>query len=286
MGSHYRRKTLNMVSLSNPVVTVKTEAGAPVQLSDLRPITCEDLIRVGNQNDGGYVVPSGTVEEADSLLSFGLSHDWTFEREFRKRNPGAVIHCYDHTVSQFTAILFSAGQLARFLARFKIRYLRRVLSCFDYAIFFRGDVVHFRNRIWRNREGDSVTVDDAMGRLRAKSRIFVKIDIEGSEYNVISDVLRYASRISTLVVEFHGINAVPYLFNSIIQSIKRDFYIVHIHGNNLGGVAPFQFPTTAEITFLNKSLVTSQPRPSQKQYPVVGLDQPNHPELPDFKLEF
>ena len=36
---------------------IRPQADAPFPLSDLRPVACEGLTRVGNPNDGGYVVP-------------------------------------------------------------------------------------------------------------------------------------------------------------------------------------------------------------------------------------
>ena len=36
---------------------VKTGISGPIRLSDFHPIACETLVRLGNQNDGGYVIP-------------------------------------------------------------------------------------------------------------------------------------------------------------------------------------------------------------------------------------
>ncbi|MDR3413278.1 MAG: hypothetical protein P4L87_20380, partial [Formivibrio sp.] len=76
------------------------ELTIPSQLSFLAPAIVDDLIRVGSVNDGGYVVPSSSVEAADFLLSFGVSDDWSFEEHFKKLNPTVQIHAYDHTVSK------------------------------------------------------------------------------------------------------------------------------------------------------------------------------------------
>ena len=37
------------------------------------------LIRLGNNNDGGYVVEENSIKNSEILLSFGLSDDWSFE---------------------------------------------------------------------------------------------------------------------------------------------------------------------------------------------------------------
>ena len=42
----------------------------------------EDLIRLGSIDDGGYVVPIQTVNSSKVLLSFGISDNWEFEKDF------------------------------------------------------------------------------------------------------------------------------------------------------------------------------------------------------------
>ncbi|MGA7805026.1 hypothetical protein [Bradyrhizobium sp.] len=273
------------MNTTNSYVTVKSEARDPVQLSDFRPVACDHLARVGGANDGGYVVSLDAVRAADALLSLGLSHNWTFERDFRRLNSRAVIHCYDHTVSALTAFEYSLGQLGRFLVRFQPRYLRGAFTCLDYLLFFRGDKVHFRQRIWRDREDDSATIDDAFDRLPNGSQVFVKIDVEGSEYRILDDLLRRSQNITALAIEFHDIDILLDPFKSVIEKIKHDFYLVHFHANNQGGLTPFHFPRTPEITFLNKRFFPSAPAPSTRAYPDPGLDAPNRAGMPDFHLE-
>jgi hypothetical protein len=279
-------KAHEAVSTSNSYVTVKSEASDPIQLSDFRPVACDHLARVGGQNDGGYVVPLDAVGAADALLSLGLSHNWTFERDFKTLNPRAVIHCYDHTVSALTAFEYSLGQLARFLVRFKPRYLRGMFTWLDYLLFFRGDKVHFRQRIWRDREDDSATIDDAFDRLPKGCQVFVKVDVEGSEYRILDDLLRRSRNIVALAIEFHDVDMLLEPFKSGVEKIKRDFYLVHFHANNQGGMTPFHFPRTPEITFLNKRFFESTPMPSTRTYPDPALDRPNGAGMPDFHLEF
>jgi hypothetical protein len=274
------------VSATQPYVKVKSEAGDALQLSDFHPVACGSLARVGGPYDGGYVVPLNAVTSADALLSLGLSHNWTFERDFKKHNQRAVVHCYDHTVSLRTAVEYSIGQLARFFARLKAHHLRQAFAWIDYLTFFHGEIIHFKQRIWRDHQENSATIDDAFARLPAECQAFVKVDIEGSEYRILDDLLRHSANIVALAIEFHEIDIVPELFRSLIEKIKRDFYIVHFHANNMGGLAPFHFPISPEITFLNKRFFEAEPSPSELKYPDAKLDRPNQPRWPDFQLEF
>ena len=267
-------------------VNIRPEIGGPIQLADLRPVACETLVRIGSPNDGGYIVPLDAVKAAHALVSFGLSHDWTFERDFKQHNPNAIIHCYDHTVTLGTALQYSIGQLLRFVVKFRPSALRKTLTWIDYRRFFRSEGTHFRQRIWRDNQDNSATIDDVFSRLPAGCPVFVKMDIEGSEYFVFDDLLRHSKDIVALAIEFHDIDTASALFNTFVEKTKRDFHIVHIHGNNMGGVAPFNFPKAPEITFLNKRFFNADPAPSRLKYPVAGLDRPNNPRLPEFIFEF
>jgi hypothetical protein len=279
-------KGRDAVSTSASTIIVRPEPGDAVRLSDFRPVECASLVRIGGPHDGGYVVPLDAVTSADALLSFGLAHNWTFEQDFAKYNPRATIHCYDHTVSTSTTIEHSIGQLFRFLARRDAGHLRQAFTWLDYPRFFRGRNAHFRQRIWHDHQFGSATADDAFARLPSGSKVFVKVDVEGGEYRIMDDLLRHAADIVALAIEFHDVDILPERFTELIGAIKRDFEIVHFHANNMGGLAPFHFPNAPEITFLNKRCFDVVPTPSLKTYPIAGLDAPNQPRFPDYKIEF
>jgi len=47
-----------------------------------KPQNKYNLIRLWRDNDGGYLIEENSLLEANSLLSFGLSYDWSFEKKF------------------------------------------------------------------------------------------------------------------------------------------------------------------------------------------------------------
>ena len=89
-----------------------------------------------------------------------------------------------------TALQYSIGQLLRFLVRLRPRYLRNAFTWLDYRLFFRGNRIHFRQRIWGHREDNSATIDDAFGRLPAGCQVFVKIDFPVVRFQVNLELLR------------------------------------------------------------------------------------------------
>ena len=65
----------------------------------LRPIKFPDLVRIGRQNDGGYVVPRSILDSINVLVSFGVGDDWSFEECIRRHKSKIKIEAYDHTIS-------------------------------------------------------------------------------------------------------------------------------------------------------------------------------------------
>ena len=57
-----------------------------------------NLIRVGPNKDGGYVIDKRIVKKTNKIITFGLNDDWNFEKEFLKKNNNCKVIAYDHTV--------------------------------------------------------------------------------------------------------------------------------------------------------------------------------------------
>ena len=56
-----------------------------------------ELTRLGKKNDGGYLVGIQTVKESQYLISFGIRDDWSFEKDFLKKNFVKAICCLLYT---------------------------------------------------------------------------------------------------------------------------------------------------------------------------------------------
>ena len=46
--------------------------------------SASDLVRIGRNNDGGYLVSKSDIEKSDVLIGLGINDDWSFERNFKK----------------------------------------------------------------------------------------------------------------------------------------------------------------------------------------------------------
>ena len=112
--------------------------------------------------------------------------------------------------------------------------------------------------------------------------IFFKIDIEGSEYRILDELLKFQSLISGLVIEFHDIDIHREKIVSFIKNFKLN--LCHIHGQNPGGdeyLDNNKDPIQIEMTFTRSNEIKS----NEPKIPHV-LDQPADKRFPEVKLNF
>ena len=121
----------------------------------------------------------------------------------------------------------------------------------------------------------------------AKLSVFVKMDIEGSEYDTLPQFVPYLDNVNGMVIEFHNIDKYEKQFLKILDDFENKFYIAHVHGCNFAGlIENTNIPKTLEITFLNKKLVEEKKELSRKKYPIKGLDFPDNVYRKDYVLHF
>ncbi len=258
----------------------------PTPLNHLAPVLREDLIRLGRKNDGGYVIPRCVFQQCDALLSLGICDDWSFDAQFKAHLPNAMIHAYDHTTSRRQLMREKNSQMRKL---FKgqaswacYKHKKQLLESYD--SFFSQDACHFQERVRsRIEQVNDVTIDTIFSRLHTQ-HLFLKMDIEGDEYRIIDDILRYAPNIRGLAIEFHHTDHLRMVFLATIEKLLQRYEIVHLHANNWGHLAADGLPDVLEITFLDKQLSNGSQRRSE--LPIVGLDAPNNPDRPDYFLKF
>src|SRR5262249_2254017 len=144
---------------------------------------------------------------------------------------------------------------------------------------------HHQSRVWYSHESDSVTMRDVASEA-SRGEIFLKIDFPGAEYRILDAVAEFWDRIDAMLIQFHDIDIMAEQFDASIAAIRKQFHIVHVHGNNSVGVSPTGFPNLLEVTFLHRRLVAGEPVRSLKSYPIHGLDHRNDPDKPDLLLHF
>ncbi len=210
-------------------------------------VTDKELIRIGGDADGGYLVPDD-LEGLSGCFSPGVAYTATFELEMAKL--GIRSYLADYSVE--------ASPVIHPLLDFEKKFIG--IDTNDMYMTL-SDWYATKTRV---RGGDYI----------------LQMDIEGAEYEVlnsIDDVFLKNFRI--MVIEFHNLHYLvdPAGFNLVEFSFKKilkNFEIVHIHPNNESqplNYHGFEIPNTMEFTFLRKDRIlqkspnTSFPHPEDLQ---------------------
>ena len=146
--------------------------------------TTDDLIRVGRNFDGGYLVSRADAEVTDFIIGLGINDDWSFEENFRILKRVNVL-AYDASVGQR---FFVKSILKSALRPWRLKSLyQRVRNFVNYQSFFlRRGVRHLKKFVGFDsintlpNNNHFVFMSSVFESVNYEN-IFLKIDIEGSE---------------------------------------------------------------------------------------------------------
>jgi hypothetical protein len=229
------------------------------------PYRCDDLIRLGRDFDGGYLVSRQDIDNADILVSLGISDDWSFEKDFIKRNA-CRLYAYDASVNEK---IFMHRLLTSIRRMENPRVLARHASVLlGYRKFFKGSREHVQKFVGTHDNVYYVGFDDVAEKIR-EGNAFLKIDIEGDEYTILERLAGASRHITGLVIEFH--QCAQHLQE--IKNFIRDsgLYLIHVHANNHEPVNDNGLPQVLEVT-----LSASAGQPVEKPILPDVLDRPNN----------
>lgn len=192
-----------------------------------------ELIRIGPNGDGGYLVPND-LDGIEACFSPGVGNISKFETDCLKH--GMKIFLADKSVEEPNFDL----------PKEKYDFLKRFIGC--------------------TNNNDFITMDDWV-KLKCQSEnsdLLLQMDIEGGEYNSLINISNsLMNRFRIMVIEFHFLQELwnPYYFNviqTVFDKILQTHICVHIHPNNCCGI-DFRFgveiPRLAEFTFIRKDRV-------------------------------
>lgn len=226
----------------------------------------KSLVRIGPKEDGGYVIVDGL--DYDLFISCGIANDIRFELAFLQIYK---INCiaFDGTIQQIPP--------------------------------------HDNNNIkWiKQNIGHSNTekTTNLKEYIQNKTKIFLKMDIEGSEFNWIDSMTESElDQFSQIVIEVHWPFDI-YRMN-MLKKLNKTHYIVHMHGNNYcdrdipknlpsgrtydgtvtidNGIMPkIKLPEVFEVTYINKKICNKGlVEMKEIKFPTM-LDYPNNPNAPE-----
>jgi len=247
----------------------------------IRPFIYSDLIRVGNQADGGYVIPESVLDDATCLISFGIGYNHTFEYDIQNRVPNIRVVGFDHTVGSLYFLSKSwNGVLKLFLNRGDFMDLiKRILRFFYFLNFWTINS--------RNKHHKTCITPHNINKILNKYKhdnILLKIDIEGAEWDSLPIVVKDLGNVNCLIVEFHDISRNFSKFKQLLSNLKENFNLGHSHINNFSNLNYDILPDFIEMTFVNNKY--SHTHKKVNKLPNSILDFKTMPNKVDFEVIF
>ncbi len=233
------------------------------------------LLRIGSRYDGGYLVESNSLSNTECLISFGIATNWDFERDFLNYNK-IDLFAFDGSINEEFWVSQKNEALRKIKRLSFNKYLKNFYLKKKFYKFFNSN--NFTPKFISNTLENSLSFIDAVN-FTSKKNIFLKIDIEGSEYEILDEIIRYQERIIGMVIEFHSCNT---NLKKIINFIENfNLKLVHIHANNYDDFYKIAIPETIEITFSKTPIKLG----SYKDLPHK-LDRPNKHNKKEIPLYF
>ena len=255
-------------------------------LNYLIPNKVDDLIRLGNNRDAGYVVPSSSIKNCDFLISFGMAENFSMERDFLKLNNQNQIHMYDHTIDRnffYKRIYKSIKRLLYFKSNIK-NIKKKIKDFEDYKNIIKNkNVIHFKDKIGGQND---TSISEVISKISSNKKIFLKSDIEGDEFNFVNDINKNSENIHLMAIEFHFLNKNRLIFKNAIIELKKNFNLIHLHGNNYAGYCEDGLPKVLEITFTNKKHYKVNENQYNLSFPIKNLDYQNVETKKDLQFSF
>ena len=238
-----------------------------------KPAKNYKLQRIGRDNDGGYLIGSKSLMSSKTLISLGINDDWSFEKNFLIFNK-VKLFCYDDVLDKKYLIYKIFTGFIKIFYLFKLFYFVNSFKNFlDFFVFFK------KNKLIKEKINEKNFL--SLISLKNASRpIFFKIDIEGSEYEILQNLIQIREKISGIVIEFHNINDHIKEIEYFIQNI--DLKLTHIHANNFGGIDVNNNPNIIELTFERNPEISNI---IELKLPN-NMDQKNNPDDQELLIKF
>jgi len=235
-----------------------------------KPVANYELIRLGISNDGGYLVVKNSINNSEHLIIMCLDLDWSFEEDFKKKKDKINIICFDNNLDKKFILKKIVIQIILIIFNQNLKYLISLIKNYINFNIFLKKVKYQKKEI---TYGDISKIQNNI------NNIFFKIDIEGSEYRILDELIKIKNKITGIVIEFHDIDLHRAKIENFINNIGLK--LVHVHPNNFGGLDKFGNPYLLELTFDKEPIVLNVANTLPHKY-----DMKNNPDADDINLTF
>lgn len=118
-----------------------------------------------------------------------------------------------------------------------------------------------------------------------ESRIGLKVNFEGSEWEILPIIEMNKSRFEFILLEVHEFHLHVAELEEFLTGLNSDFVNAHLHANNFGTLEKNGLPSVFELSLIKKSNALKTVTLRQK-LPVADFDTPNARNRPDFAIYF
>ena len=201
-------------------------------------------IRLGKDNDGGYIIANVPNVNYTLLLSGGILNDNSFENDFLNKYQQTKCFSFDESVKELPNKNNNITFIKKHIGGENNNNLHHLINKYD--------------------------------------NIFVKMDIEGGEIPWIHSLnITHLNKMNQLVIEFHFPFTFNELI--IFKKINKSHVLIHFHGNNCDDTKTIlqhdysknnntnnkyiQVPKIFECTYLHKKFFKSKPELNVEQIP-------------------
>jgi hypothetical protein len=202
-----------------------------------KPLYCGvDLIRVGPQFDGGYLVPND-LEGIDWCISPGCGAMWGFEKDLwdRFKIPSIIVDHENMKPIDLPKEFIFENTFIGYTDQFNYSTLHSIIQ--------------------KN--------------CRSDQDLMLQMDIEGHEYlSILASDDDLLKQFRVIVIELHYLNRAQSnvytenLLQPFMNKLTKNHTVVHLHPNNLCGVWKLhglEFPQVCEITLIRNDRIKSEP---------------------------
>lgn len=257
--------------------------------------------RIGNKYDGGYVIIDDAFEYT-KLYSFGIGNDISFEANFVVEHYIEVYLC-DPTIYQlpFNLSNFNFKQMGlrgtENIVSLKDRLLKGIYDKILFDRSLKNSLFNYMNNRLRVKVASKICYNSLEDHLlndgnSNEKHMFLKIDIEGDEYNaILESSSKILKKFDQIVIEVHYIGDDSFLSLErqllFFKKLNQHHKIVHVHHNNWSDIKlieGYKVPQVLEITYLKNDEKYDFVK-STNLFPTV-LDFPNNIIQHDIPLDF
>lgn len=217
-------------------------------------------LRIGDTNDGGYILDSN-LDSLDLCLSFGIGDNMRFEDEissYVKR-----VFMFDHTI--------------------------------PYPILSNPTMTFFKKGLGLRSTSNMFTLSEVLQMVSPFTDAILKMDIEGAEVEILANFpSEKLNSFRQITLELHGLHSIgrnEYFSNLVkcLNNLNMNHSLISVHPNNWGKfviVDGSPFPDVLELTYLRQD----QNNIKNTEIKIIDLDSnlmaANNPLDPEIKLNF